>query len=56
MTGRKGLQVTTFCRRRKGHSRSLVHGNFDATYDDVLKGCTALLNEILDTEKFTKEN
>ena len=31
-------------------------GNFDATYDDVLKGCTALLNEILDTEKFTKEN
>ena len=31
-------------------------GNFDATYDDVLKGCTALLNEILDAEKFTKEN
>ena len=24
----KGLQVTTFCRRRKGHSRSLVHGKF----------------------------
>ena len=23
-----GLQVTTFCRRRKGHSRSLVHGKF----------------------------
>ena len=29
-------------------------GNFDATYDDVLKGCTALLNEILDTEEIHK--